>query len=126
MRLNRPGEPATGNPYDRFDEGRSGHLGTDNCGRLKLRFHFAYSTTLRASLRDESEGIPRAREALGENVQTPDPGTGCQIPAQPLGEGRSGIPPGCDGKLSSNRGSRCASTPGYRLSSLRDEPRGPG
>ncbi len=33
----------------------------------------------------------------------------------------SGIPPGCTPTLPPNRGSRCGSTPGYHLSSLRDE-----
>ena len=33
----------------------------------------------------------------------------------------SGIPPGCRHTPSLDRGSRCASTPGYLLSSLRDE-----
>jgi hypothetical protein len=46
-----------------------------------------------------------------------------EIPARPRErKPPSGIPPGCGTTSSLNRGSRCASTPGYRLSSLRDEP----
>ena len=37
MRLNRPGEPDTGNPYVRFDEGRSGNAEpTTSVGSIRL------------------------------------------------------------------------------------------
>jgi hypothetical protein len=37
MRLNRPGEPDTGNPYVRFDEGRSGNaVLTTTVGSIRL------------------------------------------------------------------------------------------
>ena len=37
MRPNRPGEPDTGNPYVRFDEGRSGNAApTTSVGSIRL------------------------------------------------------------------------------------------
>ena len=37
MRPNRPGEPDTGNPYVRFDEGRSGNAEpTTSVGSIRL------------------------------------------------------------------------------------------
>jgi hypothetical protein len=50
--MKRPGKPDTGNPFVRFDEGRSDRRETDHCGRLNsptsLRLLYRVKSSVRA------------------------------------------------------------------------------
>jgi len=72
-------------------------------------------------LQDGSRASERSGDPLVKGGEGPAPRDGVPEHRRTARERFSGIPPGCGGTLPLDRGSRCASTHGYRLSSLRDD-----